>query len=175
MHTSDKYQSFRVTVCITTVRFENSNKEGDKDTAKTRQGTNGEGKRVEKYGTQRSACSGYTIQKMTMYASMQFISSNLLRLLHSLPGFPERLEDMLETDSSFFRILAKNVEGIALESALYAWEFWHLGLDLGRLGKGGAVVWIEAVGRVSDTLDDGHVLGEIKVDRRYAGHHRSWV
>lgn len=134
-----------------------------------------EGKRVEKYGTQRSACSGYAIQKMTMCASVQFISSNLLCLLHSLPGFPERLEDMLETDSSFFCILAKNVEGIALESALYAWEFGHLGLDLGRLGKGGAVVWIEAVGRVSDALDDGHVLGEIKVDRRYAGHHRSWV
>ena len=82
---------------------------------------------------------------------------------------------MLETDSSLFRILAKNVEGIALESALYIWEFWHLGLDLGRLGKGGAIVWIESVGRVSDALKDGHVLGEVKVDGRYAGRHRSWV
>ena len=94
-----------------------------------------------------------------MCASVQFISSNLLCLLHSLPGFPERLEDMLETDPSFFRILTKNVKGITFESALYAGKFWHLGLDLGRLGKGSAVVWVEAVGRVSDALDDGHVLG----------------
>jgi len=110
-----------------------------------------------------------------MCASVQFISSNLLYLLRSLPGFPERLEDMFETDSSFFRIFAKNVKGIALKSALYAWEFWRLRLDLGRLGEGGTVVWIEAVGGISDTFEDGHVLGEVKVDRRYAGHHRSWV
>lgn len=110
-----------------------------------------------------------------MCASVQFILSNLLCLLYSLPGFPERLEDMLKTNPSLFRILAKNIEGIAFESALYAREFWHLGLDLGRLGKGGAVLWVEAVGRVSDALNDGHVLGEAEVDRRYAGHHRSWV
>jgi len=152
-----------------------SNSEEDKNTAKTREGMNGEGKRVKKYGTQRSACSGHTIQKVTMCASVQFISSNLLCLLYSLPGFPERLEDVLETDPSFFRILAKNVEGIAFESALYAWEFWHLGLDRGGLGKGGAVLWVEAVGRVSDALDNGHVLGEAEVDRCYAGHHRPWI
>ena len=110
-----------------------------------------------------------------MCASVQFISSNLLYLLHSLPGFPERLEDMLETDPSFFRIRAKNVKGIAFESALYAWEFWHPSLDLGRLGKGSAVAWVEAVGHVSDTLDYGHVLGEAEVDRRYAGCHCPWI
>ena len=110
-----------------------------------------------------------------MCASVRFILSNLLCLLYSLPGFPERLEDMLETDPSFFRILAKNVKGIAFESALYTWEFWHLGLDLGRLGKGGAVVWVKAVGRVSDALEDGHVLGEVEVDRCYAGCHCSWI
>lgn len=36
-------------------------------------------------------------------------------------------------------------------------------------------MWVEAVGRVSDALDDGHVLGEIEVDRRYAGRHGSWI
>lgn len=91
---------------------------------------------------------------------MRSFSSKLLCLLHSLPGFPKCLEDMLEPYSSLFRILAKSVEGIALEGALYAWEFWHFGLDLGRLGEGGAVVWIEAVGRVGEALEDGHVLGE---------------
>jgi len=82
---------------------------------------------------------------------------------------------MLKPNSSLFCILAKDVEGIALEGTFYAREFWHPGLYLGRLGKGGAVVRIEAVGRVRDALEDGHVLGEGKIDRRYVGCHRSWV
>jgi len=99
----------------------------------------------------------------------------LLCLLHSLPRFPKRLKDMFEPNSSLFCVLAKDVEGIALEGALYAWEFWHPGLYLGRLGKGSATVRIETVGRISDALDDGHILGEGKIDRCYTGRHRSWV
>lgn len=82
---------------------------------------------------------------------------------------------MLEPNPSLFCVLAKGVEGIALEGALYAREFWQPGLYLGRLGKGSATVRIEAVGRISDALKDGHILGEGEVDRCYAGRLRLWV
>ena len=123
-----------------------------------------------------SACSRVIrSRKVTMRTFVRSFSSDLLCLLHSLPGFPKRLEDMFEPNSSLFRILAKNVEGIALEGTLYARELWHPGLDLGCLGEGGPVVWVEAVRRVREALEDGQVLGKGKVDRCYAGRHRSWV
>jgi len=133
------------------------------------------GRGRESMESKSSTCSRIIqSSKVTPCASVHFVF-NLLCVLHSLPGFPKRLKDVLEPDSSLFRILAKDIKGPALEGALHAWEPWHPRLDFGRLGKGGSVMWIDAVGRVSYALEDGHILGEGKVNRRYAGRHRSWI
>jgi hypothetical protein len=130
----------------------------------------------EKYRNQEQhLLSDHTIQQSDNVRVRAYFSSDLLCMLHPLPGFPKRLEDVLEPDSSLFCILAEDVEGVSLEGGFYVREFWRFGLDFGRLGEGGAVAWIGGVGRVHDALEDGHVLAEGEIDRRYASRHRSRV